>query len=351
MPITLKELADFCNAHIDGGNPSSLIYSAADITSAQVGQVTQLTNSKYSRYLKESKAYACFIANDFVVDESSETIALLRCADPEMAFITAVSLLHPARDYEARISPHAVVEANVQLDDNVYIGAFAVIGENVSVGEGSVILAGAYIGNNVKMGKNCRIYPYAVIYDDTVIGDNVIIHSGAIIGADGFGYKFRNHAHVKVPQVGNVVIDDNVEIGANTCIDRGSLGSTTIGMGSKIDNLVQVAHNNKVGKHVIMCGLTGVSGSCTIEDYAILAGSSGIADHVTIGQAAVVMARSGVAGNVAAGTQVFGSPAKDKRTAYKEQVAISKLPDLLKKVKLLEEKIHALEQQSAEDKI
>jgi UDP-3-O-[3-hydroxymyristoyl] glucosamine N-acyltransferase len=343
MPITLKELADFCDAQIEGGNPSTVIDSAADITSAQAGQVTQLTNNRYNRYITESKASACFIANDVTIDSVPDTVALLRCADPEMAFITAVNLLHPARVYEAHCSSQAVLEGCVSLSDNVYVGAFAVIGDNVTIGENSVILAGAYIGNNVKIGKHCRIHPYAVIYDDVVIGDNVIIHSGAVIGADGFGYKFRNHTHIKVPQVGNVVIADNVEIGANTCIDRGALGSTTIGAGSKIDNLVQIGHNNKVGKNVIMCGLTGVSGSCTIEDYAILAGSSGIADHVTIGQGAVVMARSGVAGDVTAGTQVFGSPAKEKRIAYKEQVAISKLPELLKKVKLLEEKIHALE--------
>jgi UDP-3-O-[3-hydroxymyristoyl] glucosamine N-acyltransferase len=346
MPITLKELADFCDAHIEDGNPSIVIDSAADITAAQAGQVTQLTNSKYSRYLKESKASACFIAHDFAVDNVPEQLALLRCSDPEMAFITAVGLLHPAKTYKQHIAPQAVLGANVSVSNNVYIGAFAVIGDNVSIGEGSVILAGAYIGNNVKIGANCRVYPYAVIYDDVAMGDNVIIHSGAVIGADGFGYKFRNHVHVKVPQVGNVTIADNVEIGANTCIDRGALGSTTIGSGTKIDNLVQVGHNNQVGKNVIMCGLTGVSGSCTIGDYAILAGSSGIADHVNIGQGAVIMARAGVAGDVAAGTQVFGSPAKEKRVAYKEQVAISKLPELLKTVKQLEEKIQALEKQA-----
>lgn len=345
MPITLKELADFCNARIEGENTLTTIYTAADITSAQTGQVTQLTNSRYSRYLKDSKASACFIADDFAVESVPENMVLLRCADPEMAFIAAVGLLHPTRTYKQLIAPQAVLGVDVILADNVHIGPYAVIGDGVSIGEGSVILAGAYIGNNVKIGKNCRIYPYAVIYDDVEMGDNVTIHSGAIIGADGFGYKFKNNAHVKVPQVGNVVIDDNVEIGANSCIDRGALGSTTIGMGSKIDNLVQVGHNNKVGKHVIMCGLTGVSGSCTIGDYAILAGSSGIADHINIGQAAVIMARSGVAGDVAAGTQMFGSPAKEKRIAYKEQVAISKLPELLKKVKLLEEKIQALEKQ------
>lgn len=349
MRIILKELAEQCDAQIEGGEPATIIFSAADISSAQTGQVTQLTNNRYIRYIKDSTASACFIADDFAIDTVPDTLALLRCKDPEMCFIKAVELLHPARVYEQKVSPQAVLEANVKLGDGLFIGAFSVIGENVSIGDGSTILSGVHIGKNAIIGKNCRIYPYAVIYDDVVIGDNVIIHSGAIIGADGFGYKFRNNAHIKVPQIGNVIIGDNVEIGANTCIDRGALGSTVIGSGSKIDNLVQIGHNNKVGKNVIMCGLTGVSGSCTIEDYAILAGSSGIADHVTIGQGAVVMARSGVAGDVAPGTQVFGSPAKEKRVAYKEQVAIAKLPELLKKIKLLEEKVEKLEKNTSDD--
>ncbi len=343
MPITLKELADICGARIEGGDSSTVVNSAADITSAQNGQVTQLTNSRYAKYINDSTASACFIAEGFGVENVPENMALLVCADPEMSFIKAVELLHPARIYDRKIAPQAVIEANVTLGNELYVGPYAVIGESASIGDGSEIHAGAYIGKNTKIGKNCRIYPYAVIYDDVEIGNNVIIHSGAIIGADGFGYKFRNNQHVKVPQVGNVIIEDNVEIGANTCIDRGALGSTLIGAGSKIDNLVQVGHNNKVGKNVIMCGLTGVSGSCNIEDYAILAGSSGIADHVTIGSGAVVMARSGVAGDVKAGTQVFGSPAKDKKTAYKEQIALSKLPELLKRVKMLEEKIQTFE--------
>jgi UDP-3-O-[3-hydroxymyristoyl] glucosamine N-acyltransferase len=342
MPITLTELAALCDAQIKGGDPSALIYSAADITSAQTGQVTQLTSAKYARYIKDSTATACFIAQGFHIEEFPAQIALLICADPEMSFIKAVQHLHPTKAYSNQIASQAIIGKSVTLGGCLFIGPYAVVGDNTTIGDGSAILAGAYIGDKVTIGKNCRIHPYAVIYDDTVIGNNVVIHSGAIIGADGFGYKFRGGAHRKVPQVGNVVIEDNVEIGANTCIDRGALGSTVIGMGSKIDNLVQIGHNNKVGKHVIMCGLTGVSGSCTVEDYAILAGSSGIADHVTIGQGAVVMARSGVAGDVPAGSQYFGSPAKDKKTAYKEQIAISKLPELLKKVKALEEEINQL---------
>lgn len=343
MPITLKELAELCDARIEGGDSSATIDSVADIISAEKGQVTQLISGRYGKYIKHSGATACFIAEGFTINEVPDSMALLYSADPELSFIKAIRLLHPDKIYRREIAQQAVLEANVTLGHEIYIGPYAVIGANASIGDHSEILAGAYIGKNVKIGKNCKIYPYCVIYDDVIVGDNVIIHSGAIIGADGFGYKFRNHQHVKVPQIGNVIIEDNVEIGANTCIDRGALGSTIIGSGSKIDNLVQIGHNNKIGNHVIMCGQVGVSGSCQIEDYAILAGSAGIADHVTIGQGAVVMARAGVAGDVTAGAQVFGSPAKDKRIAYKEQVAISKLPELLKKVKKLEEKLQAIE--------
>lgn len=345
MPITLKELATLCNAQIEGGDPYATVDSASDITSAQRGQVTQLTNAKYARHIKDSTATACFIAKGFHVEHVPSDMALLVCADPELGFIKAVEQLHPAKTYKSQIAGNACIDETASLGHELFVGPYAVIGEQSVIGDGTAILAGVYVGNMVTIGKNCRIHPYAVIYDEVVLGDNVIIHSGAIIGADGFGYKFRNNAHVKVPQVGNVVIGDNVEIGANTCIDRGALGSTTIGMGSKIDNLVQIGHNNKVGKHVIMCGHTGVSGSCTIEDYAILAGSSGVADHVTIGKGAVVLARSGVAVDVAAGAQVFGSPAKDKKTAYKEQIALSKLPELVKKMKVLEEEIRQLQNQ------
>lgn len=341
--MTIEELAQVCEANVEGENIKQQIHSANDIVNAKNGQVTQLTQTRYRAHLHNSQASACFIANDFEVENIPESLVLLRCADPEMAFVKAVSLLHPELIYSADISPQAVISDNALIAKNCHIGAFTVLNDGVEVGENSEILAGVYLGKNVKIGKNCRIYPYAVIYDGCKIGNNVIIHSGAIIGADGFGYKFRNGQHIKVPQVGNVIIGDNVEIGANACIDRGALGSTEIGNGSKIDNLVQVGHNNKIGQHVIVCGQTGISGSCTIEDYVILAGSAGIADHVKIGQGAVVMARAGVASDIAPKTQVFGSPAKEKRFAYREQVAISQLPDLLKTIKQLEARIAELE--------
>ena len=339
MPITVKQLANHCKARIEGGNDESLICSVADIRSAQPGQVTQLTQSRYAKYLENCAATACFIKEGFLPTKTPDGLTLLICPDPEISFIDAINYLHPAPEYPTNVASHAIVDPTVELGINVYVGPYAVISAGATIGESSKILPGVYIGRNVTIGTQCIIHPYAVIYDNTRIGNHVVIHAGAIIGADGFSYKFRNHQHVKVPQVGYVTISDHVEIGANTCIDRGALGCTSIGAGSKIDNLVQIGHNNQIGQHVIMCGQVGVSGSCQIDDYAVLAGSAGIADHVTIGQGAVVMARSGVASDVAAAGQVFGSPAKDKRQAYKEQAALGKLPELIKKIQALEARL------------
>jgi UDP-3-O-[3-hydroxymyristoyl] glucosamine N-acyltransferase len=343
MAVTLQQLATVCDAELQGGDPNVAITAAADIMSAKRGQVTLLADQRYAKFLNNSTASACLLGNEFPIGDVPASMALLRCSDPEMTFIKALKVLHPERSYGKRIAPQAVLEENVALGQDIYIGPFAVIGDNARIGDGSEILAGVYVGRDVKIGKNCRIYPYAVIYDGVEIGDSVIIHSGAIVGADGFGYKYRNNQHVKVPQVGNVVIADNVEIGANTCVDRGALGSTMIGEGSKIDNLVQIGHNNRIGKNVIICGHSGVSGSCTIEDGAILAGSAGIADHVTIGRGAVIMARSGVASDIPAGMHAFGSPAKDKKIAWREHAALTKLPELMRRVKMLEAQLQALE--------
>lgn len=344
MTLTLEELAQLCDAEIVGGDRGCRISSAADIKTAMSGQVTILNDSKYAQYLPQCQASACFISREASRQESQPQLALLVCNDPEISFIKAIGLLHPAEDLPKHVSERASIADSAMIALNVYIAPFASVGEGCMIGEGCEILNGVYIGNDVVLGNHCRIHPNAVIYDHSRIGNNVIIHAGAVIGADGFGYKQRNGRHVKVPHVGNIIIEDNVEIGANTCIDRGTFGSTVIGSGSKIDNLVQIGHNNTIGNNVIICGQTGISGSCTIEDNAILAGSAGIADHVKIGHHAVVMARSGVSNDIAPATQVFGSPAKDRKVAWKELAALTKLPELLKKVKDIEIRLGKLEQ-------
>lgn len=342
--MLITELAQLCDATVQGGDANRPIDSAADIMSAQAHQVTVLSDGKYKKYLKTCEAAACFIAEALLDADAPAGMTLLVCADPEMSFLAAVKALHPEPALERGISQHVAIADTATLGANVHVEAFASIGQHSRVGDGSTVDAGVRIGNHVSIGNNCRIHPNAVIYDNTVIGDNVIIHSGAIIGADGFGYKYRDNQHVKVPHVGNVVIDNNVEIGANTCIDRGALGSTRIGLGSKIDNLVQLGHNNVVGRNVIICGQCGISGSCTIEDGAILAGSVGVADHVKIGTRAVVMARSGVSQDVEPGTQVWGSPAKDRKVAWRELAALAKLPELMQKIKQLESRLTKLEE-------
>jgi len=343
MTLSLQALAQQCDAEIKGRNTAE-ISAAADIMTATESQVTVLSSNKYSKYLKDTKASACFISEQFSTEEAPEHLILLLCKDPEISFLKAVSALHPTPKLSRSVSNQAAIAENVTLGNNINIGVFSTIEEHSSIGDETEVFASVNIGHNVSIGKNCRIYPNVVIYDNTIIGNNVIIHSGAIIAADGFGYKYRNNEHIKVPHVGNVVIADNVEIGANTCIDRGALGSTTIGAGSKIDNLVQLGHNNQVGRNVIICGQSGISGSCTIGDGAVLAGSSGIADHVNIGHQAVVMARTGVASDIEPCTQVFGSPAKDKKVAWRELAALSKLPALFKKFKALENRLSKLEE-------
>lgn len=345
--MLLTELASRCQAELHTQTSDEVwIDSAADIMSAQSGQVTVLSDGKYKKYLSACHASACFIAE--LPDESDfpKGMIFLVCKDPEISFLNAVQLLHPEHVVLHQISPQAAVDPSAKIGANVHIGPFASIGQNTVIADNTRIEAGARIGNYVQIGQECLIHPNAVIYDNTVLGNHVIIHAGAVIAADGFGYKFRNNQHIKVPHVGNVIIDDHVEIGANTCIDRGALGATRIGAGSKIDNLVQLGHNNTVGRNVIICGQSGISGSCTIEDGAILAGSSGVADHVKIGTRAVVMARSGISQDVAAGAQVWGSPAKDRKVAWRELAALSKLPELLQKIKLFEARLDALDKNS-----
>jgi len=341
--MLITELARLCHAQPSGGDASHDVCSAADIMSAHADQVTVLSDGKYKKFLKESKATACFISPALAEGEAPAELTLLICDDPEISFLNAVKLLHPEPSFQRQVSAQTALAETVTLGENVHIGPFASIGEHSRIGNHSTIDAGVRIGNQVTIGNNCRIHANVVIYDNTLIGNDVIIHAGAIIGADGFGYKFRNNQHIKVPHVGHVEIADWVEIGANTCIDRGALGATRIGAGSKIDNLVQLGHNNTVGRNVIICGQSGISGSCTIEDGAILAGSAGVADHITIGSRAVVMARSGISADVAPGTQVFGSPAKDRKVAWRELAALGKLPELLQKFKLLEGRVSKLE--------
>lgn len=344
MTLTIQELARQCDAETTGGDSSAPIDAAADIKTATERQVTVLSDTKYAGFLQSSEAAACFMKPDAAHYPAPERMVRLLCSHPDLSFIKAINLLHPPARRTPMISPQTAIAETATLGRELYIEPFVTVSEQAVIGDGCELHSGVSIGKGVVIGKNCRIYANVVIYDDTRLGDNVIVHAGAVLGGDGFGYKQQQQRHIKVPHLGNLVIDNDVEIGANSCIDRGTFGTTSIGAGTKIDNLVQIGHNNQIGENVIICGQTGISGSCTIENNVILAGSAGLADHVKIGHHAVVMARSGVSGDIAAGTQVFGSPAKDKKIAWKELAALAKLPALHKQIKALEARLRKLEE-------
>lgn len=331
MKTTLQTLADLVHGKLLG-DPNIEIHSAKVLQEAGDGDITFLEHDKKLPQLHASKATAAVVGPSVPLNGK----ALIQTADPLAAFIAIVQHLQgkPA-ETPSGVDPRAAVHASVSIGAEPTIMAFAAIGEGTTIGDRCRIHSGVVIGRNCKIGNDVTIYPNAVIYDDTEIGDRTIIHAATVIGADGFGYRFQNGRHVKVPQLGNVVIGADVEIGACSAIDRGTFSTTRIGAGTKIDNLVQIGHNCVVGKHNIFVSQLGMAGSCTTEDYVVIAGQVGIADHIHIGAGATVGAKAGVMRDIPAGQRMLGAPATPERDQKKLLLCIEKLPDLRKDVKAI----------------
>ena len=337
--MTLGELAATLQATLVRGDPGVNITGAASLAEAGAQHIAPYTNAQFLPQLKATRAGAVLAGGAAAAADLPAGSALLCAADPEMAFVEALRLLYPETPEQPGIDPRAVVEPGVELGAGASVGPYAVIRAGARIGARCRILAHAVVGRGCVLDEDCRLYPHVVLYDGVVLGKRVIVHSGSVLGADGFGYKFRGGRQVKVPQVGSVEIADDVEIGANTCIDRGTLGPTRVGRGTKIDNLVQIGHNVTVGQHCILCGQTAVAGSVVIEDYAVLGGQTGVADHVRVGKGAKIGAQTGVGTDIPAGTEVFGPWAQERRRAFKEIAALRRLPGLFDRVRELERKL------------
>ena len=325
MPVTVRELALACDAQIVGGHPDTLIHAAANIEEVRANEITFIASIKHLAKLAGTAASAVIVPKGMTTTSAPAATALLQVDDPEMAFIACLQRLWPDQPGSGTVSAKAEIDPSAHIGSGSDIGAFASIGARARIGKGCRIAAGCHIGADVDIGDHCVLHPNVVLYDGVRLGDHVIIHAGSVIGADGFGYKFRNGEHVKFPQVGTVVIGSHVEIGANTCIDRAALGATRVGDGTKIDNQVHIAHNVRIGARVLLLGQVGIGGSTVIEDYAVLASQCGIADHVTIGQQAMVLAQAGVTKDVAPKDQVMGFPATNRREALHEMAVLRKL--------------------------
>jgi UDP-3-O-[3-hydroxymyristoyl] glucosamine N-acyltransferase len=259
----------------------------------------------------------------------STTKPALRARNLRAAFARALAALAPAAAPPGGVHPTAVVAADAHLAADATVGACAVIEAAVHIGPRTVVGAGAVVGARASIGADCLLHPRVVLYPGTVIGDRVILHSGAVIGSDGFGYAADEGVHLKIPHRGRVVVEDDVEIGANTTVDRATLGETRIGRGAKIDNLVQIGHNVTIGPGALIVAQTGISGSATVGEGAVLAGQAGVRDHVTIGARAVVIGQSGVTKDVPPGATVSGYPARDHREQLRRDAAVARLPDVL----------------------
>lgn len=339
MEYSLESLANYVNGTVEGDGTEK-IKGIAEYNKGKKGEITFVVDKqKYQEALK-TEVSAIITPYDFEYQGKN----LLRVEDPKFAIAKIAELFYPYEKigFEG-ISDKAVIGENVKIGKNVIIMPFAVIQDDVEIGNNTVIYPHTFIGYNVKIGNNVVIKPNVTIYPGTIIGNNVIIHSGAVIGSDGFGYVLHKGIYHKLPHSGRVIIEDNVEIGANTCIDRAFIGETIIGKGTKIDNLVQIAHNVKIGENCIIVSQAGIAGSTEIGKNVIIAGQVGIVDHAKIGDNVVIMAKSGVEEKEVPPNKVLlGIPAREALEQKRILVAETKLPELLKRVKQLEEEIEKL---------
>ncbi len=335
MTITIQELAALVGGQFalpaDG---ATVIRGGAAIAEAGEGDITFFGNTKYLAALKTCRATAALVPLDFA--EEIPPIAI-RVENPSLAFSKLIEKFAPAPAvFPPGIHSSAIIGRDVTLADGVSIQPFVVIEDGASVGAGSVLGAHGYIGRGAKIGAGCLLHPRVTVGERCIVGSRVILHSGVVLGSDGFGFEFSGGKHVKIPQIGIVQLDDDVEIGANTTIDRARFGRTWIGEGTKIDNLVQIAHNVVIGKHSLVIALTGIAGSVKIGSYVTIAGQVGIVGHIEIGDQVIVAAKSGISKNIAAKEVVWGSPSQPMRDAKEQLACIRRLPKLFDRVKKLE---------------
>jgi UDP-3-O-[3-hydroxymyristoyl] glucosamine N-acyltransferase len=335
--FTLGELAEVLQARLDG-DPTQVITGVAPLDSAGPDQISFLTDARYHDAARASRAGAFLVAPD-AADLPGPT---LRCAAPQQALIDLVRLFHPPAPVLPGVDRTAVVAPDARIDSSASVGPLTVIGSCAVIGAGVRLHALVYVGASVEIGEGTMVYPHVSLQDGVRVGRRVVIHAGAVLGADGFGFAFDGSTHRKIPQVGGVLIEDDVEIGANTTIDRATFGDTIVRRGTKIDNLVQIGHNVEVGEHSLLAAQVGISGSSRLGRGVVLAGQVGVADHAALGDGVVAGAQTGIPGRLEAGARVWGTPARPIAQARRIAVATGRLPELLQRVRALEQRLERL---------
>jgi len=340
MEFTAKQIADFVNGTVEG-NADERVSSFAKIEEGRPGAISFLSNPKYTHYLYDTKSSVVLVNKDLQLEQEVKA-TLIRVDNAYESVARLLQLYESMKPRKQGIHPQASIAESAQVADDCYVGAFAYIGENVVVGKGTQIYPHTVVEDNASIGEGCILYPNVSIYHDCRIGHRVIIHSGAVIGADGFGFAPNEQGYDKIPQIGNVVIEDDVEIGANTCVDRSTMGSTIVHKGAKLDNLVQIAHNVEVGESTVMSAQVGIAGSTKVGSWCMFGGQAGFAGHITVGDRTFVGAQCGVNSSLKGHESVIGSPAMEPKGFFRSSVVFKKLPDMYRDIEVLKKEMEKM---------
>ncbi len=342
MEFTAEAIAGFLKGEIEG-NPETKVNTVAKIEEGHSGALSFLANPKYEHFIYSTKSSIVLVNKTFVPSSKVEA-TLIRVDNAYEAFASLLRLVDQARPRKKGLHPTAIIESTAKVGYDVYIGPYSYIGENCIIGDGCSIYPHVYVGDNTKLGSNCTVNPGVTIYHDCVIGENCIIHAGSVIGGDGFGFAPQSESeYMKIPQLGNVILEDNVEIGSNVTIDRATMGSTFIRKGVKLDNLIQIGHNVEVGENTVMAAQTGIAGSSKIGRNCMFGGQVGISGHVKVSNGTKIGAQAGIPGDIREeNTVLLGTPAFDLKQFLRSSVVFKKLPEMKIKIDSLEKEIESL---------
>lgn len=346
MGFRLAELAELVGGRVEG-DPDRVVAAIHTLEAAGPGELSFLKSPRYRAQAEASRAGALLVGPALAPGFAGRD--LLVADDPDHALARLLMVFHPVERREPGVHPTAVLEPGCAVDPTAHIGPYAVIGAGSRIGPGASVLAFVSVGRRCAVGEGAVLHPHAVLYDGTEVGKGSVVHAGVVLGADGFGYATHGGSHHKVPQAGRVVVEEDVEIGANSTVDRATLGETRIGAGTKIDNLVQVGHNVQVGRHCILCGQAGIAGSAHLGDYVVLAGQAGVAGHIDLGDGVQVAAKSAALASIEARTAVAGIPAVEMRKWRRQTVLVARLEEMNRRLRALEAKLGAFGEEDRRD--
>ena len=343
MEFSAKQIAEYIQGVIEG-DENATVHTFAKIEEGIPGAISFLSNPKYTHYIYDTQSSIVLVNKDFAPEKEVKA-TLIRVDNAYESLAKLLNLYEMSKPKKTDVDPLAYIAPTAKIGQNVYIAPFACVADGAEVGDNTVLHPHATVGTSAKVGSDCILYPHATVYHDCRVGNHCILHAGSVIGADGFGFAPSPEGYEKIPQIGIVILEDNVEVGANTCIDRATMGATIIRKGVKLDNLIQIAHNVEVGSHTVMASQVGIAGSTKVGEWCMFGGQTGLAGHIKIGNKVNLGAQSGVPGSIKDGQNLIGTPPMELKAYFKSSAVFRKLPDMYHELNSLKKEIEELKKQ------